>query len=84
MAPKANPDLAFMNNRLEWPNWPFLPIKRFNKGSPVLPREFAVVFASDPLRVKVGANLFNLRGEHPSKWEATTAEKLIADGWKVD
>jgi hypothetical protein len=75
-------DEQMMNTPDRWPQWPYLPLKRRDAHGQV--REYAVLFAGKPLRVAIGANLFDLTSVPKGAWKETTAAQLVRDRWEVD
>lgn len=75
-------DLELIKDRVQWPHWPYLPLKE-RKGSPP---KCVVLYASDPYRL-LDVGLFDITKEN---WKAiyeaskvVTPEEVIKD-WMVD
>lgn len=84
---KEKPDYSFVLNPQKWPNWPFLPMKRYvqNKHLP----EFGVIMTRMGLSTIFDANLFDLPKTEEG-WKAlkhkkySSVEEMLQDGWIVD
>lgn len=79
-------DKKMISNPLDWPSWPFLPIKRWQENASQL--ETALIYVKDPLRVVTG-NLFHLPKDYEKfrelpAVEYDTIDAILADGWVVD
>lgn len=79
-------DLEFLKDPDQWPNWPYLPLKRHDEKRNL---RVAVLFSGEltgtpTYRIAVGHNMYALAKIQPDEWVVTTPEQVIADGWKVD
>lgn len=85
-------DLAMMQSPNDWPNWPVLPIKKWDKEKHQM--DCACIIDEGPLRQSVGIKVYLVSMyqlcekskplmEHKSK-EYPSLDALVADGWKVD
>lgn len=81
-------DLEFINNPMEWPMWPALPLKAFS------PDGFkCAILMAGALKVYLGANLFDLNERPGNTWgeklkgfetkKYESAEALLAE-WRID
>ena len=90
-------DLTFLKKPIEWPLWPFVPMKRampINKETPfptcavvcddMLPRPDG----SMGLLIAEGFNYYSLASSKQEvkdgDWKKTTAEEVLQNGWYVD
>ncbi len=88
-------DKEMMVNQASWPNWPLLPIKRYNKNQESMRNfpECAILIGSMPAKqqpVVVFANMFAFAEMSYEeilkikKQEYESVDALLADGWAVD
>ena len=80
-------DLGMLMNPIPelWPNWPFLPLKRYDKSKPGLWPEAGFVIAEYPnivIQVNMFADLETIIKSERKEYE--NVEAVIADGWMVD
>lgn len=81
-------DLEFMKDTSRWPNM-ILPIKNSRQKNPKHPNSIRVAvlaanFPGSKLFVAMDVNMFDREELKNAKFEPTTAEQLVADGWVVD
>lgn len=87
---KKNDDLGMIKAREDWPQWPLLPLKRWNKESSL---EVAVLYARpiqiSPvvpgrtlLRLFEGQNIWSF--DPKSHGEDVTPDEVVRRGWIVD
>ena len=83
-------DKQFILRPLEWPHWPFLPMKRYTKGRQM---ETATLPAIDGFYSYTGKMtlllipLFDIEKDSlksANKKEYDNVDALLADGWIVD
>lgn len=83
--PPRRSDEQFMRDVDDWPQWPYLPLKRFTKENPSGPPECGYMIHANNVRhcVFIG-NIFEADIEADKKLEYTSFEAITADGWRVD
>jgi hypothetical protein len=77
-------DREMISNPSLWPNWPILPVKKWNaeKHSP----DVACLWegGDGKLKIAVGVNMFDVLQMAKADWQETNVNKVLADGWVVD
>ena len=86
MTDEEQRDIQMIKRPDEWPQWPFLPIKKYADGGGW--PKMAIIQASDPCTI-IEANLFNLpkaEGDFKALPRKTyqSVEDVVTDGWVVD
>jgi hypothetical protein len=91
---EQNRSKEFMLDPNQWPNWPVLPVKRYDGTKPSGFPECAVMVACEGLLTTVFmANMYGLVGEsvgamirdlEVKRVEYADIDALLDDGWRVD
>lgn len=83
-------DKKLIENSLNWPRWPLLPMKRYTKEG------MQAAFMHSTSRILLyGVSIYSLNGKDGEEWSKVLAripqrfeyqsiEDLLLDGWKVD
>jgi hypothetical protein len=83
------PDLEFIKMPPLWPNWPWLPIKRYRMGQATGGPECAALCSTNlenNVLYLVHANMWDKSGL-AAAWdsrETVTPQQIVDDGWVVD
>lgn len=86
-------EIDVLHQTMRWPNWPFLPIKRYVEGPRGEQLECCLLidYNARPVWKEVyGINMFDLVGKSTmqilstKKYKYATEEELWDDGWVVD
>lgn len=81
--PGTSRDIEMMKNPLNWPRWPWLPLKRCTRPEDGQWDEFGVIYADVDDRPIVVTILFN-NDLSDKKCKYDSFEAVAADGWHVD
>jgi hypothetical protein len=75
-------DIAGMKDPDIWPQWPLLPLKRYEQGSHRMQTGYLVAQEKDRWSVYLG-NVWAVQITDPAQ-PYDSPEAIVADGWEVD